>query len=86
MELKASPSKYGEGYLARYTEMRVPGIRRNLTTLQRNIRDLANLADVTPIPRPLPVDATRAGGLVNFADLSRTVALPRSQFSRQYSY
>jgi len=45
--------------------------------LQRDIRDLANIPDLTAIPRLLSVMAARAGGLLNFADLSRTVGLPR---------
>jgi len=41
-----------------------------MTMLQRDIRDLANIADVTAVPRLLSVVAARAGGLLNFADLS----------------
>src|SRR5208283_3399046 len=36
------------------------------TILQRDVRDLANIADVTAVPRLLSVVATRAGGLLNF--------------------
>jgi len=37
-------------------------------------RDLANITDVTAVPRLLAVVAARASGLLNFADLSRTTA------------
>ena len=41
-----------------------------MTMIQRDIRDLANIADVTAVPRLLSVVAARAGGLLNFADPS----------------
>ena len=56
-----------------------------MTTLQRDIRDLANIADVTAVPRLLSVIAARAGGLLNFADLSRTVALPQTTLKRYFA-
>lgn len=56
-----------------------------LTMLQRDIRDIASIADATAVPRLLSVIATRAGGLLNFADLSRTVALPQSTLKRYFA-
>jgi len=56
-----------------------------LTILQREIRDLANLGDVTAVPRLLSAVAARAGGLLNFADLSRTVALPQTTLKRYFA-
>jgi predicted AAA+ superfamily ATPase len=56
-----------------------------LTILQRDIRDLANIADLSAVPRLLAVVAARAGGLLNFADLSRTVALPQSTLKRYFA-
>jgi predicted AAA+ superfamily ATPase len=56
-----------------------------LTILQRDIRDLANLGDATAVPRLLSVVATRAGGLLNFADLSRTVALAQTTLKRYFA-
>lgn len=56
-----------------------------VTMLQRDIRDLANIADVTAVPRLLAVVAARAGGLLNFADLSRTVALPQTTLKRYFA-
>ena len=55
------------------------------TVLQRDIRDLANIADTTAVPRLLSVVAARAGGLLNFADLSRTIALPQTTLKRYFA-
>jgi hypothetical protein len=46
---------------------------------------LANLADAADVPRLLAVVAARAGGLLNFADLSRTVALPQTTLKRYFA-
>ena len=56
-----------------------------MTILQRDIRDLANITDVTAIPRLLSVVAARAGSLLNFADLSRTMALPQTTLKRYFA-
>lgn len=56
-----------------------------MTMLQRDIRDIANIADVTAIPRLLSVVAARAGSLLNFADLSRTMTLPQSTLKRYFA-
>jgi hypothetical protein len=56
-----------------------------MTMLQRDIRDLANITDVTAVPRLLSVVAARAGGLLNFADLSRSVALPQTTLKRYFA-
>jgi predicted AAA+ superfamily ATPase len=56
-----------------------------MTTLQRDIRDLANIADLSAVPRLLSVVAARAGGLLNFADLSRSVALPQTTLKRYFA-
>jgi uncharacterized protein len=56
-----------------------------LTMLQRDIRDLANISDLSAIPRLLAVTAARAGGLLNFADLSRTTALPQTTLKRYFT-
>ena len=55
------------------------------TILQRDVRDLTNVADVTAVPRLLSVVAARAGGLLNFADLSRTLALPQTTLKRYFA-
>lgn len=56
-----------------------------MTMLQRDIRDLANIADSTAILRLLSAVATRAGSLLNFADLSRTMALPQTTLKRYFA-
>ena len=56
-----------------------------LTMLQRDIRDLASIADFTAIPRLLAVVAARAGSLLNFADLSRNMALPQTTLKRYFA-
>lgn len=71
---------------------RVKGARRRtwfqsyLTTiLQRDVRELSNIADLTAVPRLLSVVASRAGGLLNFADLSRTLGLSQSTLKRYFA-
>lgn len=56
-----------------------------MTMLQRDIRDLANISDLTAVPRLLAVVAARAGGLLNFADLSRTMGLPQTTLKRYFA-
>lgn len=56
-----------------------------MTILQRDVRDLANIADLTMVPRLLAVVASRAGGLLNFADLSRSLALPQTTLKRYFA-
>ena len=56
-----------------------------VTMLQRDIRDLANIADLAAIPRLVSVVATRAGSLLNLADLSRTTALPQTTLKRYFA-
>jgi predicted AAA+ superfamily ATPase len=56
-----------------------------MTMLQRDIRDLSNIADVTAVPRLLAVVAARVGGLLNFADLARTMALPQTTLKRYFA-
>jgi len=56
-----------------------------MTMLQRDIRDLTNIADLTAVPRLLSVVAARAGGLLNFSDLSRTVGLSQTTLKRYFA-
>lgn len=56
-----------------------------MTILQRDIRDLANIADLTAVPRLLSVVATRAGGLLNLTDLSRSLASPQTTLKRYFA-
>jgi len=52
------------------------------TILQRDIRDLANIDGLTSLPRLLAVIAARSPALLNFAELSRTLAIPQSTLKR----
>ncbi|HRT56697.1 MAG TPA: ATP-binding protein [Candidatus Paceibacterota bacterium] len=53
--------------------------------LQRDVREIANVADLTVVPRLLALVATRAGGLLNFADLSRSLAVPQTTLKRYFA-
>jgi predicted AAA+ superfamily ATPase len=55
------------------------------TILQRDVRDLSNIDDFSAVPRLLSVVASRAGGLLNFADLSRTLGLPQTTLKRYFA-
>ena len=50
--------------------------------LQRDVRDLANIERLSEIPRLLALLASRAGQLVNVADLARTLAIPATTLKR----
>ncbi len=56
-----------------------------MTILQRDVRDISNIADLTAVPRLLSVVAGRAGGLLNFADLSRSLSLPQTTLKRYFA-
>src|SRR6266404_1799033 len=56
-----------------------------MTILQRDVRDLANIADLTAVPRLLAVVASRTGNLLNFADLSRNLGLPQTTLKRYFA-
>lgn len=53
--------------------------------LQRDVREIANVADLTAVPRLLALVASRAGGLLNFADLSRSLAVPQTTLKRYFA-
>jgi hypothetical protein len=55
------------------------------TILERDVRELANIADLTALPRLLGLVAARAGGLLNFADLSRSLAVPQTTLKRYFA-
>lgn len=52
------------------------------TILQRDVRDLADIEHLSAMPRILSLMATRAGALLNVADLSRTSGVPNSTLQR----
>ena len=52
------------------------------SVLQRDLRDLANIERLSEMPRLLALLASRAGQLVNFADLARSLAIPQTTLKR----
>jgi hypothetical protein len=52
------------------------------TTVQRDVRDLANIEDLTALPRLLSLVAARSCSLLNFAELSRSIGIPQSTLKR----
>jgi hypothetical protein len=56
-----------------------------MTILQRDVRDLSAIADLTAVPRLLAVVASRVGNLLNFADLSRNLALNQTTLKRYFA-
>lgn len=56
-----------------------------MTILQRDVRDISNISDLTAVPRLLSVVAGRAGSLLNFADLSRSLSLPQTTLKRYFA-
>lgn len=55
------------------------------TILQRDIRDISEIEDLTMLPRLLALLASRACGLLNFADLSRSIAIPQTTLKRYFT-
>ena len=55
------------------------------TILQRDVRDLASIENLTALPRLLSLLAARAAGLLNYAELSRSSGLPVSTLKRYFS-
>ena len=52
------------------------------TILHRDVRDLANIEGLTVMPQLLALLATRATNLLNYAEISRTAAIPQSTLKR----
>jgi uncharacterized protein len=55
------------------------------TLLQRDVRDLAQIEGLTAMPRLLMLLASRLGGLLNVADLTRSMGVPHSTLTRYLS-
>lgn len=53
--------------------------------LQRDVRDLANVEQLTEIPNLLQLLAARSGGLLNFAEVSRTGRLSQTTLKRYFT-
>ncbi len=52
------------------------------TILQRDVRDISNIADLTALPKLLAHLALRSGGLMNLADIGRDNATPHTTLRR----
>jgi predicted AAA+ superfamily ATPase len=52
------------------------------TILQRDVRDIANIEKLTDLPRLLSLFASRAGTLLNYAEFSRSSAIPQTTLKR----
>jgi len=52
------------------------------TILQRDVRDISNIEGLTLIPRLLSLVAARTGGLLNYAELSRSFSMPQTTLKR----
>jgi len=55
------------------------------TILQRDVRDLANLEQLTELPNLLQLLATRSATLLNFAELSRASGISQTTLKRYFS-
>jgi predicted AAA+ superfamily ATPase len=55
------------------------------TILQRDVRDLASIENLTALPRLLSLLAARVASLLNYAELSRSSGLPASTLKRYFS-
>ena len=53
--------------------------------LQKDIQDLANIEGLLEIPNLLGLFASRVGGLLNIAEVSRIAKIPQSTLKRYYS-
>jgi uncharacterized protein len=53
--------------------------------LQRGVRELANIEQLTEVPNLLRLLATRSGSLLNFAELARTAGLPQTTLKRYFA-
>jgi predicted AAA+ superfamily ATPase len=54
------------------------------TILQRDIRDLTNIDDISALPRLLSLLAARATTLLNYSELSRSAGIPATTLKRYF--
>ncbi|MFH1195091.1 MAG: ATP-binding protein [bacterium] len=55
------------------------------TITQRDVRDISNIEGLTQFPSIMSLLAERAGSLLNFAELSRSAAIPQTTLKRYVS-
>lgn len=53
--------------------------------MQRDVRDLANLEQITEVPHLMQLLAVRSANLLNFAEVSRSSKLPQTTLKRYFS-
>lgn len=54
------------------------------TILQRDVRNFSDISDLNALPRLLTATATRAGSLLNFTDLGRSLMIPQTTVKRYF--
>lgn len=52
--------------------------------LERDVRNISDIAGLVDLPRLLTLLASRAAGLLNFADLSRSLSIPQTTLKRYF--
>ena len=70
---------------ARARTAAMPGSIPTSRPSSRDVRDLANIEKIAEIPRLLALLASRLAELVNYADLSRSLAIPQSTLKRYFA-
>lgn len=55
------------------------------TILQRDIRELSNIEDISQMPRIMQLLAARTSALLNYAELSRSLQIPQTSLKRYFS-
>ena len=69
--------------LERAGDRRAAWFESYLTTIvQRDVRDISRIEDLAALPRLLSLLATRGAGLLNVADVSRSLGMPLSTVKR----
>jgi hypothetical protein len=53
-----------------------------MTILQRDVRDISNVRDLGDLPRLLALVGSRAGSLLDYADLARGLSMPQTTLKR----
>lgn len=53
--------------------------------MQRDVRDLARVEQLTEIPNLIQLLATRSASLLNFSEISRSIGLPQTTLKRYFS-
>lgn len=80
---KVSTGGYPEMLTRKNKERQDAWFKSYVTTiLQRDVRDIANIEKLSELPKLLKLFASRAGTLLNFAEFSRSSAIPQTTLKR----